>query len=92
VSCARAAVPIDMQLGMLSGVGPGNHVLEEGRHWRNLANTTEQSMCSGDAAFLSEYFDHLLLVHGQVTIIFIVSVGLSVCLFVCLCRVFLSRL
>jgi len=32
------------------------------------------------------------LVHGQVTIIFVVSVGLSVCLFVCLCRVFLSRL
>ena len=29
-----------------------------------------------------------LLVHGQVTIIFVVSVGLSVCL----CRVFLSRL
>jgi len=28
-----------------------------------------------------------LLVHGQVTIIFVVSVGLSVCL----CRVFLSR-
>jgi len=33
-----------------------------------------------------------LLVHGQVTIIFVVSVGLSVWLFVCLCRVFLSRL
>ena len=30
----------------------------------------------------------LLLVHGQVTIIFVVSV----CLSVCLCRVFLSRL
>jgi len=29
-----------------------------------------------------------VLVHGQVTIIFVVSVGLSVCL----CRVFLSRL
>ena len=33
-----------------------------------------------------------MLVHGQVTIIFVVSVGLSVCLFVCLYRVFLSRL
>jgi len=36
------------------------------------------------------------LVHGQVTIIFVVSVCsfvcLSVCLSVCLCRVFLSRL
>jgi len=30
----------------------------------------------------------MLLVHGQVTIIFVVSVGLSVCL----CRVFLSHL
>jgi len=30
------------------------------------------------------------LVHGQVTIIFVVSV--CVCLSVCLCRVFLSRL
>jgi len=33
-----------------------------------------------------------MLVHGQVTIIFVVSVGLFVCLFVCLCRVFLSCL
>jgi len=37
-----------------------------------------------------------VLVHGQVTIIFVVSVCLfvclSVCLSVCLCRVFLSRL
>ena len=30
----------------------------------------------------------MVLVHGQVNIIFVVSVGLSVCL----CRVFLSRL
>ena len=35
---------------------------------------------------------YIFLVHGQVAIIFVVSVGLSVCLFVCLCRVFLSRL
>jgi len=33
-----------------------------------------------------------LLVHGQVNIIFAVSVCLFVCLCVCLCRVFLSRL
>jgi len=31
-----------------------------------------------------------LLVHGQVTIIFVVSVGLSVCLFVCLFVQFFS--
>jgi len=40
--------------------------------------------------------DSILLDHGQVTIIFVVSVCLhvclSVCLFVCLYRVFLSRL
>jgi len=29
-----------------------------GAHWRNPANTTEKSMCSGDAAFLSNHFDH----------------------------------
>jgi len=33
-----------------------------------------------------------MLVHGQVTIIFVVSVCLFVRLFVCLCRVFLNRL
>ena len=33
-----------------------------GAHSRNLTNTSEVSMCSGgDAAFLSNYFDHLLL-------------------------------
>jgi len=41
-------------------VGPREHVLDVGAHWRNLANTTEPSMCGGDAAFLSNYFDHLL--------------------------------
>jgi len=30
-----------------------------GAQWRHLANTIEPSMCSGDAAFLSNYFDHL---------------------------------
>ena len=28
-------------------------------HWHNLANTIEAPMCCGDAAFLSNYFDHL---------------------------------
>jgi len=31
-----------------------------GAHWRNLANTTEPSMCGSDVAFLSIYFGHLL--------------------------------
>jgi len=28
-----------------------------GVQWRHLANTVELSMCGGDAAFLSNYFD-----------------------------------
>jgi len=31
-------------------------------HTRHLANTIEPSPCGGDAAFLSDYFDYLLLV------------------------------
>ena len=34
---------------------------------------------------------HEILVHGEVTSIFVVSVCLSVCLFVCLFEVFLSQ-
>jgi len=39
-----------------------------------------------------QYGSELVLVHGQVTIIFVVSVDLSVCLFVCLnvCAEFFS--
>ena len=48
-----------------------------------------------DETKLSLVVKFTVLVHGQVTIIFVVSVGLSVCLsvclFVCLCGVFLSR-
>jgi len=34
-------------------------VLVGGAHWRNLANMTELSMRGSNAAFLSNYFDHL---------------------------------
>jgi len=36
-------------------------------HWRQVANTIEPSVCGGDAAFLSHYFDHLLykIVHNE---------------------------
>jgi len=30
-----------------------------GLHWRHLANTIKPSICGGDAAFLSNYSDHL---------------------------------
>jgi len=36
-------------------------VLDGGANWRNLANTIELSVCGGDAAFLSNYFDLLFL-------------------------------
>jgi len=33
-----------------------------------MANTTKPSMCGGDAAFLSNYFDHLLIIKGTDTV------------------------
>jgi len=41
------------------------------------------NQCSCVVCFLWNRADHYILVHGQVTIIFVVSVCLSVCLFVC---------
>ena len=41
MSCAKAAVPVKMQFGMMSWVGV---------HWRRLANTIESSVCGGDMA------------------------------------------
>jgi len=46
------AAPIEMSFGLRY----------MGVHNRQLANTIEPSVCGGDAAFLSNYFDHLLLV------------------------------
>ena len=60
MSCTKAAGPIEMPFGMLTRVGPRNCV-RWGAHWHHLANTIEPSMCGGDAAFLSNYFNHLLL-------------------------------
>jgi len=63
---------------MWTGVGPRKHVglLNGGAHWRNLTNTIEPSMCGGDVAFLSNYFDHLLLLlHNYLYIICTKSVG-----------------
>jgi len=41
--------------------GPKEAYIRWGAHWRHLANTTEPFMCGSDAAFLSNYLDHLLL-------------------------------
>ena len=47
----------------------GGRCIRWGAHWRHLANTIEAPMCGGDADFLSDYFDHLLLMfpvpHGN---------------------------
>jgi len=48
---------IEMPFGMCTLVGPRKHVLDGGAHWRHLANTTEPSVCGGDAAL------------GQITLI-----------------------
>ena len=59
VSPAKTAEPIEMPFGIWTRVDLRKHVLDDGAHWRNLANTTEPSMCVGDAASLSNYFDLL---------------------------------
>jgi len=59
MSCAKKAEPIEMVFGLWTRVGQRKHELHGGAHWRHLANTTELSVCDGDAA-LSNYSDHLL--------------------------------
>jgi len=36
--------------GMQTRLGPTKHILDGGAHWRQLANTTEPSVCGGDAS------------------------------------------
>ena len=49
ISWAQTAEPIEMVFGLLTGVGRRRHMLH-GTHWRHLANTSEPSVCGGDAA------------------------------------------
>jgi len=53
VSPAKTAEPIEMPFGIWTWVGPRKPVLGEGAHWRDLANTTEPSMCCGDQITLT---------------------------------------
>jgi len=62
----QTAEPMEMAFGMWTKVGPRKHVLD-GAHWRHLAITIEPFMCSSDAAFLSNFFDYLLLI-GRVRV------------------------
>jgi len=52
----------EMPFGLWSRNGPRMHYrIILGAHWRHLANTTEPLIYGTDAAFLSNYFVHLLL-------------------------------
>jgi len=51
MSCAKTAEHIDMSFGLWTRVDPKKRALDGGTNWRNLANTTEPSMCGGDVAF-----------------------------------------
>jgi len=51
VSCAKMAEPMEMMCGLWTRMGPKKHVLHVCAHCCNLANTTEPSLCSSDAAF-----------------------------------------
>jgi len=46
----KMAKPIEMLFGLWTRVGERKHEMHWGAHWRNLANTTEPSVCGGDAA------------------------------------------
>jgi len=48
----KMAEPMKRPFAAWTPVGPRKHVLDEGKYWRNLANTTEPSMYGGDTAFL----------------------------------------
>jgi len=55
------AEPIEMPFDMRTRVGPKKHVLDAGAHWHQPANMIQPSMFGGDAAFLSNHFDRLLI-------------------------------
>ena len=61
VNCAKTAEPIDLPFGLWTRVGLRKHKFNRIRqaapmccyglvHWHHLANTTEPSVCGGDAA------------------------------------------
>jgi len=80
----------DAVSGMDSG-WPKEACVSWGAHWHILANTIEWSMCGGDAAFLTNYFDHLFIfvnVLSDVHDVFMPATynttpGMCMCLHVC---------
>jgi len=61
VSCAKLAEPIDIPFGLWTRLGPRKHMLY-GVHIDAIWRIREPSICGGDAAFLSNYVDHLFSV------------------------------
>jgi len=61
VSCAKMAEPIEIPFGLWTWVGPRKHMLH-GVHIGAIWRIREPSICGGDAAFLSNYLDHLFTV------------------------------
>jgi len=59
---AKTAEPIEMPFWVVDSAGAKTASIRWGAHWHNLANTIEPSVCGGDTAFLSNYFDHLLFI------------------------------
>jgi len=61
VSCAKSAEPFEIQFMMWTPVGQRKRALNGGARCRYLTNITEPSTYGygGDAAFSSNYFDHL---------------------------------
>ena len=47
MSCAKTAEPFELSFGTWTRVGSWNHVLDNGAHWRYLANTIEPSVAMG---------------------------------------------
>jgi len=46
-------------------VGPRKHAEDGGAYCRHLTNAIEPPVCDGDAVFLSNYCDHLLLISNS---------------------------
>jgi len=54
----KTAEPMDLSFGLWTQMELRKQAVA---HWRHLANNIEPSMCGGDTAFWSNYFDYLLL-------------------------------
>jgi len=60
MSCGKTAKLIEMLFEVWTWMDPRKDVLDGSAHWRHLANAIER-LCGRGAAFLSNYFDHFLL-------------------------------